>query len=69
MEKNIYLRTVIAICKTKNSIKTAFVLLLAMLPQSATVQAQEMIRSMEGSATQFSLARIVSPYQEWIVNL
>lgn len=67
MEKNIYLRTVIAICKTKNSIKTAFVLLLAMLPQSATVQAQEMIRSMEGSATQFSLARIVSPYQEWIV--
>ena len=67
MENNIYLRTVIAICKTKNSIKTAFVLLLAMLLQSATVHAQEMIRSMEGSATDFTLARISTPFQQWIV--
>ena len=67
MENNIYLRTVIAICKTKNSIKTAFVLLLAMLLQTATVHAQEMIRSMEGSTTEFSLARIATPFKQWIV--
>ncbi len=53
--------------KIGRSVMLAFALLVAMTLQAVSAQGQEMIRSIHGSATDFTLARIVNPYQQWIV--